>query len=40
MALSAGSLIGGAFFHMIPAAFDALGDLVVVGLLVVLAFSF
>ncbi len=39
VALSAGSLIGGAFFHMIPAAYDALGDLVVVGLLVVLGFS-
>lgn len=39
VALSAGSLIGGAFFHMIPAAFDALGDPVLVGILVVLGFS-
>ena len=39
VALSAGSLIGGAFFHMIPAAFDAIDDLVAVGLLVVLGFS-
>jgi zinc and cadmium transporter len=34
VALSAGSLIGGAFFHMIPAAFNAFDDLVLVGLLV------
>jgi zinc and cadmium transporter len=39
VALSAGSLLGGAFFHMIPAAFEALGDLALVGLLVVLGFS-
>jgi zinc and cadmium transporter len=39
VALSAGSLIGGAFFHMIPAGFEAIGDLTVVGLLVVLGFS-
>jgi zinc and cadmium transporter len=39
VALSAGSLIGGAFFHMIPAAFAAFEDLVFVGLLVVAGFS-
>lgn len=39
VALSAGSLIGGAFFHMIPAGFEATGDLALVGLLVVLGFS-
>jgi zinc and cadmium transporter len=39
VALSAGSLIGGAFFHMIPAAFEAFGDLTVVGLFVVAGFS-
>lgn len=39
VALSAGSLIGGAFFHMIPAAFEALDDLILIGLLVVLGFS-
>jgi zinc and cadmium transporter len=39
VALSAGSLIGGAFFHMIPAGFEAIGDLALVGLLVVLGFS-
>jgi zinc and cadmium transporter len=39
VALSAGSLIGGAFFHMIPAGLEAIGDLTLVGLLVVLGFS-
>lgn len=39
VALSAGSLIGGAFFHMIPASFRAIGDLATVGLLVVLGFT-
>jgi zinc and cadmium transporter len=39
VALSAGSLIGGAFFHMIPAAFEAFDDPVLVGLLVVVGFS-
>jgi zinc and cadmium transporter len=39
VALSAGSLIGGAFFHMIPAGYEAIGDLSTVGLLVVLGFS-
>jgi zinc and cadmium transporter len=39
VALSAGSLIGGAFFHMIPAGFEAIDDLALVGLLVVLGFS-
>jgi zinc and cadmium transporter len=39
VALSAGSLIGGAFFHMIPAAVVSLGDIVQAGLLVVSGFS-
>jgi len=39
VALSAGSLIGGAFFHMIPASFEAIDDLVHVNLLVVAGFS-
>jgi zinc and cadmium transporter len=39
VALSAGSLIGGAFFHMIPAAYEALGDLALIGFLVVLGFT-
>ena len=38
VALSAGSLIGGAFFHMIPAAFTSLGDITEVSLLVVAGF--
>lgn len=39
VALSAGSLIGGAFFHMIPAAYAAIDDPTTVGVLVVLGFS-
>jgi len=39
VALSAGSLIGGAFFHMIPTAYATLGDPALIGLLVVLGFS-
>lgn len=38
VALSAGSLIGGAFFHMIPAGFESLQDISVVGFLVVSGF--
>ena len=39
VALSAGSLIGGAFFHMIPAGLEAIGNITSVGLLVVLGFA-
>jgi zinc and cadmium transporter len=39
VALSAGSLLGGAFFHMIPASFATIGDLVLVGGLVVSGFA-
>jgi zinc and cadmium transporter len=39
VALSAGSLIGGAFFHMIPTAYQTLGDPTLIGLLVVLGFA-
>jgi zinc and cadmium transporter len=39
VALSAGSLIGGAFFHMLPTAYAAIGDPARAGLLVVLGFS-
>lgn len=39
VALSAGSLIGGAFFHMIPAGVEAIGDVTLVGLLVVSGFA-
>jgi zinc and cadmium transporter len=38
VALSAGSLIGGAFFHMIPAALTSLGDITEVSMLVVAGF--
>lgn len=39
VALAAGSLIGGAFFHMLPAAIDKINDLRLVFLLVVAGFS-
>jgi len=39
VALSAGSLLGGAFFHMIPAGIAAIGDVALVGLLVVFGFT-
>jgi zinc and cadmium transporter len=39
VALSAGSLIGGAFFHMIPASYEAVGDPTAVGLLIVAGFA-
>jgi zinc and cadmium transporter len=39
VALAAGSLIGGAFFHMIPAAFDASGDSLRVGIGIVAGFT-
>lgn len=39
VALSAGSLMGGAFFHMIPAGIDAIGDASLVGVLVVAGFT-
>tara|TARA_R110002096_G_C14519123_1_gene716761 strand:- start:27 stop:731 length:705 start_codon:yes stop_codon:yes gene_type:complete len=39
VALAAGSLIGGAFFHMIPAAIDAGLDVLAVGVMVVLGFT-
>ena len=39
VALSAGSLIGGAFFHMMPTAYATFGDPALIGLLVVLGFS-
>lgn len=38
VALSAGSLIGGAFFHLLPEGFGVLGDPVRVGVLVVAGF--
>jgi zinc and cadmium transporter len=38
VALAAGSLIGGAFFHMIPAALDAVGSSLGVGIVVVAGF--
>lgn len=39
VALSAGSLIGGAFFYMIPTALETVGDAVLVGILVVAGFT-
>lgn len=39
VALSAGSLIGGAFFHMLPTAYTTIGDPIRVGLLVVAGFA-
>ncbi len=39
VAFAAGSLIGGAFFHMIPAAARAMGDVASVSLYVVLGFA-
>ena len=39
VALSAGSLLGGAFFHMIPASYEAIGDATTIGILVVVGFS-
>jgi zinc and cadmium transporter len=39
VALAAGSLIGGAFFHMLPASIAAMGNVVEVGLLVMVGFS-
>jgi zinc and cadmium transporter len=39
VAFAAGSLIGGAFFHMLPAAVTALGDILMVGLAVVAGFT-
>lgn len=39
VAFAAGSLIGGAFFHMIPAALDAIGDSFTIGVLVVAGFT-
>ena len=39
VAFSAGSLIGGAFFHMIPAAFDAGVNGLDVGIAVVMGFT-
>lgn len=39
VAFSAGSLLGGAFFHMLPASIEALGDVSRVSLLTVAGFS-
>jgi zinc and cadmium transporter len=39
VAFAAGSLIGGAFFHMIPAGLDAMGDALNVGIAVVTGFT-
>ena len=39
VAFAAGSLIGGAFFHMIPAAVMEIGDILNVGVLVVAGFT-
>jgi len=39
VAFAAGSLIGGAFFHMIPAAVDAGNDILETGVLVTLGFT-
>ncbi len=39
VAFAAGSLIGGAFFHMIPAALDAHGNSLVIGIAVVGGFT-
>ena len=39
VAFAAGSLIGGAFFHMIPAAVLAIGDILAVGIAVVAGFT-
>jgi zinc and cadmium transporter len=39
VAFAAGSLIGGAFFHMIPAAVTEIGDVLRVGVLVVAGFT-
>lgn len=39
VAFAAGSLIGGAFFHMIPAAIDAGGSVLSIGIAVVAGFS-
>ena len=39
VAFAAGSLIGGAFFHMIPAGLDAAGDALSVGIAVVTGFT-
>jgi len=39
VAFAAGSLIGGAFFHMIPAGLAAIGDAVAVGVAVVAGFA-
>jgi zinc and cadmium transporter len=39
VAFSAGSLLGGAFFHMIPASIEVLGDPLLVSLLVVAGFT-
>jgi zinc and cadmium transporter len=39
VAFAAGSLIGGAFFHMLPAAQDAIGDTFVIGIMVVAGFT-
>lgn len=39
VAFAAGSLIGGAFFHMIPAAVIEIGDILNVGVLVVAGFT-
>jgi zinc and cadmium transporter len=39
VAFAAGSLIGGAFFHMIPAAVAAIGDVLRIGIAVVAGFT-
>jgi zinc and cadmium transporter len=39
VAFAAGSLIGGAFFHMIPAGIDAMGDALSVGIAIVAGFT-
>jgi zinc and cadmium transporter len=39
VAFAAGSLIGGAFFHMLPAAVNALSDVMMVGVAVVAGFT-
>jgi zinc and cadmium transporter len=39
VAFAAGSLIGGAFFHMLPAAQDSIGDSFTIGILVVVGFT-
>ena len=39
VAFAAGSLIGGAFFHMIPAGFDAIGDSLTTSAIVVVGFT-